>query len=107
MVGQLNFPFVLDTAQLTAFLTRWHTLEDEEVRLREEKRLLKEEYADDFPMRGVLTAIKRVRAARALAAHPKEPMAREHLTALETLVEVHLDHLDAERQALTEEAAGL
>ena len=41
-------------------------------------------------MRGLLTAIKIVRATRKLEAHPKEPMKRAHLAYLEALVEQHL-----------------
>ena len=87
---QLDLPFPLDQAKLGEFLTRWLAIEDEEDRLREDKRQLKEDYADDFPMRGVLTAVKRVRALQKLEAHPKEGMKREHLTVIENLVERHL-----------------
>ena len=87
---QLALPFALDQAKLGEFLTRWLAIEDEEDRLREDKRQLKEDYADDFPMRGVLTAVKRVRALQKLEAHPKEGMKREHLTVIENLVERHL-----------------
>ena len=44
---------------------------------------------DDFPMRGILTAVKRVRALIKLENHPKEAMKREHLSVLEGLVEQH------------------
>ena len=56
----------------------------------EEKRVLKDDYAEYFPMRGFLTAVKRVRALHKLEDHPKEPMKREHLSVLEGLVEKHL-----------------
>ena len=87
---QLDFPFALDQAKLSEFLTRWIAVEEEQDRLREEARLLKEEYADDFPMRAMLVAVKRVRAVHKLENHPKEAMRREHLSALEGLVEQHL-----------------
>lgn len=107
MAEQMAFPCVVDEAKLTEFLTAWNALEDEEVRIREEKRLCKEDYKECLPMRAVLTAIKRVRAANALEHHPKEPLARPHQGYLETLVEAHLAHIEAENQALTEEAEGL
>ena len=90
MADQLDFPFYLDEDAFTRFLTQWMALEDEEARLRDAKRLLKEQHQDNFPMRAVLVAIKRVRAQRALEAHPKEPMAREYQTYLEGLVETYL-----------------
>ena len=90
MADQLALPFPLDQAKLTEFLSRWCAIEDEEDRLREDKRLLKEDFAADFPMRGVLTAVKIVRARHKLEAHAKEPMALRHLAYLEALVEQHL-----------------
>jgi hypothetical protein len=89
-LSQLAFPFALDLTKLSEFLTRWCAIEDEEERLREDKRLLKEDYAEAFPMRGVLTAIKIVRATAKLEAHPKDGMRRVHLAHLEALVEQHL-----------------
>ena len=106
-IPQLELPFALDTDALHDFLIRWNALEDEEARLRDEKRLLKEEYADVLPLRGVLTAVKRVRAQRALESHPKEPMARPHLAYLEGLVEQHLDAVAAQVAALEEDARRL
>ena len=97
MPDQLAFPLRLDQPKLTEFLRRWCAIEDEEDRLREDKRLLKEDYAEDFPMRAVLTAVKIVRARRKLAEHPKEPLPPGHLAFLEALVEEYL--LEA-RQAL-------
>ena len=105
--NQIDLPFPLDPTTFTTFLTRWIALEDEEIRLREEKRLLKEEYADELPLRGVLTAIKIVRAQRALEAHPKEPMALTHLAYLEALVEQHLDRVATVLEAMQVEAQAL
>ena len=87
---QLDLPFALDQAKLGTFLTRWIAIEEEQDRLREEARLLKEEYAADFPMRAMLVAVKRVRAVIKLENHPKDGMKREHLSVLEGLVEQHL-----------------
>ena len=87
---QLALPFTLDKQKLGEFLTRWIAIEEEQDRLREEARLLKEEYVDDFPMRAMLVAVKRVRALIKLENHPKEAMKREHLSVLEGLVEQHL-----------------
>ena len=87
---QLALPFSLDRTKLSEFLTRWLAIEDEEDRLREDKRQLKEDYAPAFPMRGVLTAVKRIRAMQKLEAHPTEGMKREHLSVLEYLIERHL-----------------
>lgn len=98
---QLNLPFALDEQELNLFLTQWVAIENEEDRLREEKRLLKEQYADHFPMRAVLTAVKVVRAKRKLEEHPKEPMRRVHQTVLENLVEQKLSTMDA-AQALAD-----
>lgn len=73
---QTIFPFYLNETKLAEFLTRHAAIEDEEDHLREEKRLLKDEHADHFPMRAVLTAVKVVRARRKLEQHHKEPMQR-------------------------------
>lgn len=91
---QLAFPFELDKEDLTTFLAQWCAIEDEQDRLRAELRLLKERYVESFPMRGVLTAIKIVRARRKLATHPKEPMIPVHLSHLETLVAQHMQRID-------------
>lgn len=98
---QLDFPFPLDKKKLTAFLTQWCAIENEEDRLREEKRLLKEEYVDDFPMRGLLVAVKIVRARVKLETHAKEPMQRVHLEYLEALVDQHLRGVQAALDAMT------
>lgn len=87
--------FIVDEAKLTAFLTQFIALEEAEDTVREQKRLLREGYADVLPLRGVLTAVKIVRAKRKLEAHAKEPMCREHQTALEAKVEAYLDILAA------------
>ena len=90
MSAQLDLPFALDKGKLAEFLTRWIAIEEEQDRLREEARLLKEDYADAFPMRAMLVAVKRVRAVHKLENHPKEAMKREYLSVLEGLVEQHL-----------------
>lgn len=100
MTDQLDFPFFLDEAKLSEFLTRLSAIEDEQDRLRDEIRLLKDDYQDDFPLRAVMTAWKVVRARRKLEAHPKEPMRREHQGQLEALVERQLEALDAEARAI-------
>lgn len=100
---QLPLPLPLDRAKLAAFLTQWLAIEAEEDRLRDEKRLLKEDYADDLPLRALLVAVKRVRAVRALEAHPKEPTSRADLAQYEAVVEHHLDaHEAATQQAIAE-----
>jgi hypothetical protein len=104
MTEQLDFPFFLDEKHFTAFLTQWIAIEQEEERLRNEKRQLKELHQDHFPLRGTLVAIKRVRAQRKLEEHPTEPMKREHLTYLEKLVETYLDMQDLTREV---EASGV
>lgn len=103
-VEQMAFPFYCDEAALGRFLTSWLTLETEEERLREEKRVLKEQYQEDFPMRAVLAAIKIVRTREGLAAHPKEPLPREHLESLCDLVERHYHRLAEEIAAVAQEA---
>lgn len=87
--------FTIDELKLTAFLTSWCALEEAEDTLREQKRLLREDYADHLPLRGVLTAVQVVRAKRKLEGHPKAPMPRAHQTALEAKVEAYLDVLAA------------
>jgi hypothetical protein len=98
MTEQLDFPFFLDEEQLIAFLTQWCALEDEEDRLREAKRILKEMHQDHFPMRATLVAIKRVRAQRKLEQHPKEPMSRTHQGYLEARVEKYFMLEDLARE---------
>lgn len=103
---QIDLPFPLDQAKLNEFLTRWIAIEEEQDRLREEARLLKEKYMDDFPMRAMLVAVKRVRALHKLENHPKEGMKREHLVRLEALVERHLLGMRAEVDMTTGEMTG-
>lgn len=55
VVTQTEFPFFCIPEKLKQFLVAWLALENKEDELREEKRLLKEQYTDYFPMRGVLT----------------------------------------------------
>ena len=97
MSDQMGFPFYCDEAKLAEFLTRWIAIEQEQDRLREDARLLKEEYKDDFPQRAILTAVKVARARRKLADHPKDPMPYAHQSALEALVEAHLFRMDLNR----------
>ena len=103
---QIDLPFPLDQAKLSEFLTCWIAIEEEQDRLREEARLLKEKYMDDFPMRAMLVAVKRVRALHKLENHPKEGMKREHLATLEALVERHLLGMRAEVDMTTGEMTG-
>jgi hypothetical protein len=107
MAEQLDFPYPLDQKRLTVFLAQWVAIEDQLDRLREELRLLKGDYGDAFPMRGVLTAIKIVRARQKLADHAKEPMRPAHLAYLEALVEDHLLQAPAEvAEVVVEEGIG-
>ena len=94
---QLDFAFPLNKATLTEFLSKYLAIENEQDRLREELRLLKDDFATALPLRGLLVAVKIVRAQITLETHPKEPMPRPHLEYLQMLVE---QHLSAERQAL-------
>ena len=105
-VSQMAFPFPLDQAKLSEFLTFWIAIEEEQDRLLEEARLLKEKYMEDFPMRAILVAVKRVRALHKLENHPKEGMKREHLVRLEALVELHLVGMRAEVDMTTGEVTG-
>lgn len=100
---QLTLPFPLDQGKLTTFLTQWCTIEYEEDRLRDVKRLLKEDYANAFPMRGILTAVKVVRARFKLAQHAKEPMPLEHQAILEQVVARHLTGMQAALDRLTQD----
>jgi hypothetical protein len=97
MTDQLDLPFAYDDRKLGEYLTRACALDDEQDRLREELRLLKESYADDFPMRALSTALKVVRARRKLAVSPKGSLTLAHQAVLEGVVMRHLDALDAER----------
>ena len=98
--GQLDFPFPLDPPTLAAFLGRVLAIEDEQDRLREELRLLKEEYTENLPIRALLTAIKVVRARDKLEHHPKEPLALVHQGFLEHAVESFLMGRQASMAAL-------
>jgi hypothetical protein len=95
MADQMELPFAVDEASLSVFLSRWCEIEDQEDALREQKRVLREDYKDTLPLRGVLTAVKIVRARRKLDAHPKEPMPPAHLAILEELLEDRLGVQDA------------
>lgn len=87
--------FIIDEAKLPAFLTSWCAIEETEDTLREQKRILREDYADHLPLRGVLVAVKVTRATRKLEAHATEPMPREHQSVLEATVEAYLEVLAA------------
>jgi hypothetical protein len=86
----------VDEQQLGQFLTQWLAIEQEEDRLRDLKRELREQYVDRLPLRGITTAVKIVRARRTLERHAKEPMPREHLSQLEAKVEAQLDDWEEE-----------
>ena len=96
-MDQLDFPFFCDEDKLATFLTRYVAIEDEQDRLREEIRLLKEEFADEFPMRAALTALKVIRARLKLEGHKKEPMSAEHQSQLEGFVAAHLAQMEQDR----------
>lgn len=104
MDTQMDLPFPFDQAKFTEFLTRWLTLEDKEDRLREDKRLLKAEYQGCFPMRGVLTAVKVLRAEHQLEGHPREGMSRTHLAILKHEVAALMQQLTREKTTLLQEA---
>lgn len=106
MAKQLEMPLTIDQKNLEEFLAKWCTFEDEEERLREEKRILKERYADYLPMRAVLTAVKVVRAERKLAAHPQDPMPPWQLVTLKTLVERWMEDDIQTKAAAGAEAEG-
>ena len=95
---QLYFPFDFDKTDLDAYLTRALTIENEQERLREDLRLLKEEYAAKLPLRGLQAAVKVLRTRRKLAEHPKEPMTYAEQDALQAVVESHILTMDLERQ---------
>jgi uncharacterized protein (UPF0335 family) len=101
---QTAFPFYCNETKLAEFLTRWFVLEEEEDRLRDDKRVLKEAYQDAFPMRAIMAAVKIVRTRTTLAQHATEPMALADQNLLETLVATHLDRLAEETAALQAEA---
>ena len=102
MSNQLDFPFPFDAEDLHTFLARMSAIEDEFDWLREEQRLLADEYADALPLRAVRTALKVVRARHKLAAHAKEPLALEH----QTMVEERVTHYVNAQQAAKEQTAG-
>lgn len=74
MSEQLVMDLELDMPALTQLLKEWKALEEAEDALREQKRMLQEQYTERLPMRAVLTAMKIVRRRDKLAMHPKEPM---------------------------------
>jgi len=98
-VEQLDFPFDFDPTALETYLTRALTIENEQERLREDLRLLKEEYAAKLPLRGLQAAVKVLRTRRKLAEHPKEPMTYAEQDALQAVVELHMLTMDREREA--------
>lgn len=100
--------FARDTqAKMEQFLSSWVSIEEEQDRLREQQRLLREEYADYFSIRALTTAVKVVRAKRKLADHPKEPVPLLYQVRYEDLVTQWLTHLEEERETLTADAARL
>jgi hypothetical protein len=100
MPDQLPLPFPLNPTHLADYLTRASAISREQDRLREELRLLRDEYADDLPLRALSTALKVVEARRKLAEHHTEPLAYAHQDTLQGMVEAHLARLDAETRAV-------
>ena len=89
------------------FLTKWVELEEEEDRLREAKRDLKDLYAEDIPLRALLTAVKVVRAQLKLHYRAKDSMPRQVQPHFEHLVMAfHLKRI-AEKEAIQREAEAL
>lgn len=83
--------FALDTDTLKSFLSQYAAIEDQEDTLREEKRLLVEEFKAQLPMRGIRTAVKVLRARKKLAEHPKEPMSYAAQDDIEAQVQTYLE----------------
>lgn len=103
---QLALPFPLDTDALTAYVTAFCALKDEEARLREELKVLRENYKNLLPLRGLHAALKIEHTARAVEAHPTEAMPRPHVEALRAWVQQYLDHRAREVDQLIDEATG-
>jgi prefoldin subunit 5 len=86
MAVQQDFPFI-DQDKLREYVPRLEALENEMDELRQRLAALRKAYEVHLPMRAVTTAIKRLRAMRQLEEHATEPLARQHLVALEAMVE--------------------
>lgn len=104
---QLDFFKPTTKLAMEAFLTHWIELEEEEDRLREAKRTLKEHYAEDFSMRALLTAVKVCRAKLKLEQHEKEPMPRVRQVFFEHFVDHVLMARQQEKEATQQEAERL
>lgn len=81
-MDQLALPFALDQKDLAEFLTRWVAIQEQEDQLREEKRALKALYADAFPMRPVLAALKILQSTWTLTEDPTTPLSPPQLALL-------------------------
>lgn len=90
MNEQQSLPFHCDTQKLNEYLLRATTIEDEQERLREETRLLREAYADHFPMKAVQAALKIARTRDKIINNAKAPMTLADFALVEAIVERHL-----------------
>jgi hypothetical protein len=105
-MDQLSLPFPIDEAALTAFVTTYMALEDEQERLREALATLKKQYEALLPLRGLLAALKVERTLRKVEAHPTEDMSRPHVEALRAWVQAYLEQRAREVEELIDEATG-
>lgn len=103
---QLDMSFPIDADILKTFLVQYAAIHDEQDRLREELRLLTEEFKDQLPMRAIRTAEKIIRARRKLAEHAKEPMSYALQGAIEAQVGAALIALEAEKQRMVPDMVG-
>ena len=103
---QLALPFPLDTEALTAYVTAYFAIKDEEDRLRKEAKVLRENYKNLLPLRGLHAALKIEHTARTVAAHPTEGMPRPHVEALRAWVQHYLEQRAREVDQLIDEATG-
>lgn len=103
---QLALPFPIDTLALTNYVTAYCSIEEEQARLREEAKDLRENYKDRLPLRGLHAALKIEGTLLKVEAHPTEGMPRPHVEALRTWVQQILERRAREVEALIVEATG-
>jgi len=99
MATQQDFPFI-NQDKLGEYVPRLLALENEMDLLRQAIADLRKEYEVHLPMKKVTAAIKRVRVMLKMEQHDTDPFPRQHLIALEEMVERHMQALVLEEDEL-------
>jgi hypothetical protein len=93
---QMDMEFPIDHEALKEFLLASSIIEEKMKALREEKKVLKQGFADDLPLKAIMSAVRINTAKKKIASDRKEPLSIEYQEYLEGLINTHIE---SEREA--------